>query len=117
MNYQTTNLKKLEFLIYNEKTQKMNFFKKKFLGYQAIPKCSLNPKFEVSTTKTVAYSAWTDGRTDRQTDRIVKTEDLLDPDVSRLNSDSDHWRSNTYISDDHDHDGTNTTKTGISGLK
>ena len=31
--------------------------KKNVLGFQAIPKCSLNPKFEVSTTKNVAYSA------------------------------------------------------------
>ena len=46
----------------------MIFFKKNVLGYQAIPKCNLNTNFQDPTTKTVAYSAWTDGRTDRQTD-------------------------------------------------
>ena len=47
MSYQTTNLKKIEFLIYKEKTQKMNFFKKKVLGYQAIPQ--MQPTYEFSS--------------------------------------------------------------------
>ena len=45
MSYQTTNLKKLEFLIYNEKTQKMNFFEKKSFG---IPShTQMQPKSEI----------------------------------------------------------------------
>ena len=73
MSYQTTNLKKkLEFLIYKEKIQKMIFVKKKVLGYQAIPK--LQPKYEFSRPydKNCGVQRL-DRRTDRQTDRRTES--------------------------------------------
>ena len=82
MSYQTTNLKKVEFLIYKEKIQKMIFKKKKSFGISS--HTQMQPKYEISSfcdkklwrTAPGQTDRRTDGQTDRRTDRIVKTEDL-----------------------------------------
>ena len=55
------------------------FIKKYFLRNQDIHECNLNMDRQVCVIKTVAYRAWTDRQTDRQThgtwtDKRLKTE-------------------------------------------